>query len=63
MKERIWLEPCPGVGFRAVILRRLLGFRKVLYRDLWGRCGIEWVPAYYSGLIPGREPPHQGKES
>lgn len=32
MRQKAWLSPCPGVGFRAVILWRRYGFARVIYR-------------------------------
>lgn len=54
MRTRVWLSPCPGVGFRGVVLRRVWGFLKVLYRDLDGRCRVSWEPAWAWGtaVIP-----------
>lgn len=42
MKQLIWLSPCPGVGYKAVILKRFLGLDKILWRDLNGKCYSMW---------------------
>jgi len=48
-KRKIWLSPCPGVGMKAVILKKRFGFYKILYKDLDRKCRIEWCPSYYAG--------------
>ena len=46
MKKRIWFEPCPGVraGIKGVILYKKWGFKRVLIRDLNGKCFKFWHP-------------------
>ncbi len=52
MREKVWFEPgiAPGVGLRAVALkrRRFLGIFtqvRILFRDVNGKCAKMWVPA------------------
>ncbi len=50
MKRKVWFEALPGVGLKAVVLKRrwLLG-NKILFRDINGGCYTTWV--YDSCLI------------
>lgn len=44
-REKIWFEPFPAVGMKAVTLWRVGPFRRILYRDFDGTCGKEfgWI--------------------
>lgn len=55
-RERVWLSPVPGVGFRGVATRRVGPFVRVLYRDGLGRCHVEWLLGHGGDLIYPREP-------
>lgn len=48
-KRKVWFEPIPGVGLRAVVLkRRWFWGNKIIFRDINGECYTTWV---YDGAI------------
>lgn len=42
MKRKVWFEVFAGVGFRAVVLKRIGFLNKIIYRDCWGKCNISY---------------------
>jgi len=51
MRQRIWLSPCPSVALEAVVLKKVLCFAKVLYRDIDSKCRVKWEPFSLDTLI------------
>ena len=63
MRERVWLSPCPGIGYRAVIVRRFMWWAKVLYRDHRG-CAVSWEPLWWwCSIIPRTNWPSRQRPS
>lgn len=47
IKVKKWYEPCPGVGLKAVVLKKnRIGMNKIIYRSANNKCYIKWVYEY-----------------